>query len=270
MTTPAATPAATSIAVAGATGTVGRHVVAVLRARGHGVVELSRARGVDLRRPAGAPIADVAALLQDCSAVIDCLNVATMARRESIAGFTSTTATLLAAGRAAEVPHHVALSIVGIDRAPTAYYAGKRAQERLVAAHGGAATILRATQFHEFAGQMAPALRRGPVLLAPCMRLAPVAASEVAEALVDLATGTPPSAVGGPRRLEMGGPVVHRFPDLVRRLGLPGRVVPIPYPGRGARAVAGGALLPHSPWRTGRETFEEWLVRSTAPERSVV
>lgn len=263
MTTP------TTIAVAGATGTVGRHVVAVLRARGHGVVELARSKGIDLRRPPEAPIADVVALLEDCSAVIDCLNVTTMARRESIAGFTSTTAILLAAGRAAEVPHHVVLSIVGIDRAPTAYYAGKRAQERLVAEHDGAVTVLRATQFHEFPGQMAPSLRRGPVLLAPRMRLAPIAAREVAEALVDLAAGPPPAAAGGPRRLEMGGPAVHRLPDLVRRLGLPGRVVPIPYPGRGARAVAGGALLPDAPWRTGRETFEEWLVRSAMPERSV-
>ena len=38
----------TKIAVAGATGRVGRHVVDVLEARGHDVVAMSRSTGVDV------------------------------------------------------------------------------------------------------------------------------------------------------------------------------------------------------------------------------
>ena len=47
-------------------------------------------------------------------------------------------------------------------------------------------TLLRATQFHEFAGQLHAQLRFGPFHPVPVMRSQPVAAREVAERLVAL------------------------------------------------------------------------------------
>src|SRR5258705_6605506 len=56
----------TRIAVAGATGRVGRHVVDVLHEGGHDVVAISRANGVDVITRAG-----LAAALADVEVVID-------------------------------------------------------------------------------------------------------------------------------------------------------------------------------------------------------
>ena len=137
------------IAVAGGTGVVGRHVVEALAAAGCEPVVLARSTGVDLSRAAGLD-----ATLTGVRAVVDVSNVVTQRRAAAVGFFTATTSALLTAGARAGVRHHVVLSIVGVDRIDTGYYAGKRAQEELVLAGDVPATVLRATQFHEFAGQV--------------------------------------------------------------------------------------------------------------------
>jgi hypothetical protein len=73
-------------------------------------------------------------------------------RDEAVAYFGTTTRTLLAAEQWAGVRHQVLLSIVGVDRIEgNAHYAGEREQERLVAGGRVPWTIVRATQFHDFA-----------------------------------------------------------------------------------------------------------------------
>jgi uncharacterized protein YbjT (DUF2867 family) len=90
------------------------------------------------------------------------------------------------------------------------------------------------------------------------MRVQPVAAREVAEALADLATG--PAVGYAP---ELAGPEVHDLPDLARRwlraTGSRRPVVPLRLPGAAGRAVVEGALLPTAPGPRGRETFDAWL-----------
>ena len=162
------------IAVAGGTGTVGRHVVEAARERGHEVVVLTRSNGVDLVSGAGVPVA-----LAGVDAVIDTANANAMSAGASTAFFTMVTKTLLDAERAAGVGHHVVLSIVGVDRAPYGYYAGKLAQERAVEAGSVPYTIMRATQFHEFAEQMLVTLSFAGLHLAPKIPSQPVAAREV-------------------------------------------------------------------------------------------
>jgi uncharacterized protein YbjT (DUF2867 family) len=170
------------IAVAGGTGRVGYHAVEIARRRDHDVVVLTRHHGVDLTAGAG-----VARALEGVDAVIDVVSVDTLDANASTAFFEATTRALLDAAAAASVGHHIALSIVGIDRAPHGYYAGKLAQERLI--HDGPVpwTILRATQFHEFAAQIFASAKIGPLHVAPKMRTRPIAAAEVAERLVALA-----------------------------------------------------------------------------------
>ncbi|MDQ1633543.1 MAG: hypothetical protein QOJ32_352, partial [Frankiaceae bacterium] len=164
----------TRVAVAGGTGLVGRHVVDVLRERGDDPVVLSRSAGVDLVSGSGAADA-----LRGCEAVIDVSNVTTTRRAPAEAFFGAVTRTLTTAGIEAGVRHLVALSIVGIDRVPFGYYFGKRRQEELLRASELPSTVLRATQFHEFAGQLL-ARSPGPVAFVPRMRAQPVAAREVA------------------------------------------------------------------------------------------
>lgn len=237
------------IAVAGGTGVVGRHVVEVARERGHEVVVLSRSEGVDLTT--GAGLID---RLAGVDAVIDTSNRPVQKRAEAEAFFRAVTRHLLEAERRARVGHHVVLSIVGIDGVDSGYYAGKRLQERVVAEGEVPWTVLRATQFHEFAEQVLQFARIGPFSLVPRMTSQPVAAREVAEALVDAEEAGPAG-----RSPDLAGPEVHQMVDLARRVAHGRRVVPVPLPGAAGRAMRSGALLPTGPGPRGRITFDAWL-----------
>jgi uncharacterized protein YbjT (DUF2867 family) len=247
------------IAIAGATGAVGRHVVDVARARGHDAVALSRAEGVDLLDAAA-----VGRALEGAQAVIDVSGIPTTSGSASLTFFGASTANLLAAGASAGVAHHVALSIVNIDRAPSGYYAGKVLQQRLVTEGPVPFTILPTTQFHEFAAQIYDRGRIGPVHAVPIMRTQPVAAVEVAGRLVELAESDARGRVA-----EFAGPREERLIDLVRSFaaatGRRGPVVSIPLPGAMGAAMRSGALLPGPDAQLGRLTFAEWL-RDVRPQ----
>jgi uncharacterized protein YbjT (DUF2867 family) len=250
------------IAVAGGTGWTGRLVVGALRAGGDEPVVLARSAGADLTTGAG-----LAGKLDGLAAVIDVTNIATTRARAAVRFFEAVTANLLAAEQEAGVPHHVALSIVGVDRVDLGYYAAKRRQETLVLREPGqpgapGGTVLRATQFHEFAAQALA--RRGPVVIAPKMLCQPVALAEVAAQLVRLARGEPaglvPAMAGPGEQLEM--------PDMIRRLarvrGERRPVAAVRVPGTGGRQLAVGALLPTGPGPRGTITFAEWLEQQRA------
>jgi uncharacterized protein YbjT (DUF2867 family) len=236
---------------------VGRLVVDRLARAGHEPVVLARSSGVDLTTGEG-----LAGRLDDVQAVIDVTSVGTLKTAEAVEFFGSVTSNLLAEERRAGVGHHVALSIVGIDDAESGYYAGKVEQERLVRASEVPWTILRATQFHEFAEQMLARGRVGPVVVVPRMLSAPVAASEVADLLVDL-------AFSEPRRdtVELSGPRQEQVVDMSRRLlrsmGSRRPVVPVTLPGAAGRAMRDGGCLPTRPGSVGTQTFEEWLAQRT-------
>lgn len=240
------------IAVAGGTGLIGRMVVDRARERGHEVVALARSQGVDLTSGAGVDEA-----LAGADAVVDVLNVSTLKEAESVAFFRATTSALLAAEKRASVPHHVALSIVGVDRAPFDYYAGKRAQEELVEAGDVPWTILRATQFHEFAPTVYATAAVGPLHLAPRMRTQPIAAREVAERLVVLAEGSPSGhvALAGPREESL----VEMVRAYARATGRRGWIPSVSLPGRFGRAQRDGSLLPGADVERGTQTYAEWI-----------
>ena len=240
------------IAVAGGTGLVGRYVVTALIDAGHDPVVLSRTQGVDLASGTGLDQA-----LAGAQVVVDVSNVATLSRRRAVEFFSASTRHLQEAGARAGVRHLVVLSIVGVDRVDTGYYAGKRRQEELALAGPIDASVLRATQFHEFAQQLL-ARSRGPVVVVPKMRVQPVAAREVANALVTLTLG--PAAGYAP---EIAGPEERDLVDMVRRVvqarGLRRVLLPLRLPGAAGRAMADGALLPTESGPRGRQTFDEWL-----------
>ncbi len=239
------------VAVAGGTGLVGRHVLALLEQAGHEAVPLARSRGVDLTTGTGLDAA-----LSGAEVVVDVSNVTTLSKKRSVRFFTDATTRLLEAGTRAGVRHHVALSIVGIERVGLGYYAGKLRQEELIRAANLPWTVLRATQFHEFTEQLL-ARSPGPLVLVPRMRVQPVAVREVAAQLVALALGP---AVG--MAPELAGPQVHELVDLVRQVvSARGRrrwVVGLRVPGGGA-AASGGLLPSGTDYTRGNQSFEEWL-----------
>lgn len=240
------------LAIAGGTGLTGTHLTAAARARGHEVITLSRRTGVELLSGAG-----LAGTLNGVDAVIDVTNVTTSKPDVSVSFFAGATKSLLTAERIARVPHHLALTIVGADAAPDGYYAGKLVQERLIANGPTPWTVLRATQFHEYAAMLFHRGRVG-VHVAPHGRVQPIAVHEVAEHLLDLAEGQPSG-----RAADLAGPREEDLFEMVRAyahaIGSRARLAAVDQRGAYGHALRSGALLPGPGATRGRQTFAEWL-----------
>jgi uncharacterized protein YbjT (DUF2867 family) len=240
------------IAVAGGTGLMGSIIVRALRAAGHEPVVLSRTAGVDVTRWVHPD------RLYGATGLIDVTNVRTTRKSRSIRFFEAATTNLLEAARRAGVQHHVALSIVGADRVDFGYYLGKRRQEGLVADAAIPTSLVRSTQFYEFADQLVA--RSGPVVLVPKMLCRPVAAREVADLLVSTLLGAASRGV-----VEIAGPEDRQLVDMVRSVvaghGQHRMIVPVKLRGRAGDEMACGGLLPTTPGPRGVETFDQWLVR---------
>lgn len=245
-------------AIAGGTGRIGREVVAAAQRRGHAVRVITRHDGVDVRTGIGLD-----GVLRGADAVIDVLNIDTTAQRKATEFFTETTARLLEAEQRGGVPHHVALSIIGVDRAPHGYYGAKHAQEQTIAAGEVPWTVLRASQFHEFAVQMYTGLGFGPLHPAVRMRTRPVDVSEVAERLVSLAEQP---AQG--RARDLAGPREEDLAEMmrswVRHTGRRAWMPRIALPGAFGRALRDGSVLPGPDADFGTITFADWLEKQPA------
>ena len=152
---------------------------------------------------------------------------------------------LLAAEAAAGVQHHVALSIVGIDRSDNGYFRAKVAQEKLIEASGIPYTIVRATHFLEFLSGIAASSADGNTVRLPPGLFQPIAADDVAAIVAEVALAVPRNG-----RVEIAGPERAPSNELVARylkaVGDPRQVVRDPEarywgrPGRGALARAVG------------------------------
>jgi uncharacterized protein YbjT (DUF2867 family) len=245
------------IAVAGGTGLVGRHTVQAVRRVGHDAVVLARAAGVDLTTSAG-----LAAALDGVDAVIDATNTPRVDTDQVRAFFGTVTSHLLAAEHDAGVRHHVVLSIVGLDRLPDdGHYAGKREQERLALSGSVPASVVRTTQFFDFAAQMVSWTRRGQSAALPPLLLQPVAVTDVADVLVEVAVGEPVNGI-----CELAGPETQDLVDMARRTlvarGQALRLIPT-WRGRYGVEMAGEVLLPGPHARLALTTFEDWLTTQT-------
>jgi len=247
------------IAVAGATGRAGRHVVDVLQARGHDVVPMARSTGVDVITGAG-----LAEALTGAESIVDLATGPTPEEGPATAFFTTAARNLQQAGREAGVQRMIVVSIVGIDRFASGYNAAKLAQERAVADGPIPVRILRATQFHEFVAELVNWGRQGDVAYVPKMRTQLVAARTVAEALADLAAD--PGAVPGPL-LEIAGPREESMVEAARLLmaerGDPVRIEGVTWDER----FEAGAALPGPGATLAGPTFAEWLAAPVGAAR---
>jgi uncharacterized protein YbjT (DUF2867 family) len=195
------------IAVIGASGLIGTKVVELLTAQGHDVVAASRGSGADV--VTGDGLAEAVAGAQ---VLVDVVNSPSFADDAVLAFFTASTANLVAAAKAAGVGHYVALSIVGVDGLPeSGYLRAKVVQERTISESGLPHTIVRATQFHEFADSITQTLQVGDEVHAPDALIQPVAAAEVSAEVARAATAEP---INGTR--DFGGPDKMPFADMAR------------------------------------------------------
>jgi uncharacterized protein YbjT (DUF2867 family) len=244
------------IAVAGATGRVGRHVVEIAEQRGHEVVRMSRSSGVDVVSGEG-----LAEALVGVDTIIDAATGPSPDEQAATEFFTASTRNLQRVGAEAGVGRLVVVSIVGCDRFSGGYNKAKVVQEELALAGPIPARILRATQFHEFVEELMSWSTQGDVAYLPQMRTQLVAARTVAEALVDMATDDEYDSTSIP---EIGGPREENLVEAARLLAT--------RRGNGLRVEAAsdpsnpdvvswesGASLPGPDATLAGPTFEEWL-----------
>ncbi len=242
------------IAVIGGTGLAGHHTVEALRRGGHEPVVVARSTGVDVLTGEGLDAA-----LAGVDAVVDAGNLYAEEPAEAIALFGAATEILLAAERRAGVRHHVLLSILGLDRMEgNAHYAGKRRQEALLAEGPVPVTIVRASQFHEFAEMVVGWTRRGDEAAVAPLLVQPVAAADVGAVLAEIAAGP---AQG--RAPDLAGPRPEDLVDMARRVmsakGDPVRLLPSWRSGVFGIEAAGEILLPGRDARLAPTTFDDWL-----------
>jgi uncharacterized protein YbjT (DUF2867 family) len=254
------------IAVAGATGRVGRHVVDALGDQGYEVAAIARSAGVDL--VTGDGLADA---LNGVECVVDASSGASPEQQAATDFFTVAARNLQQLGARASVRRIIVVSIIGTDRFTAGYGAAKQAHERAMLAGPIPATIVRAAQFHEFVSQLMDWGRQDSTIYLPKMRTQLVAARTVAETLADLATGRGPAPSGGNGTpvLEIAGPREENLVEAARQLAEHrGEKVQI-------KAVSNhddpddalyesGALLPGPHAILAGPTFEEWLRSETA------
>ncbi len=262
------------IAVAGATGRVGRHVVDVLKAEGHDVVAMSRSSGVDVVTGQGLALA-----LTGVECIIDAATGPSPDQKAATEFFTAAARNLHQAGERAGVRRMVVVSIIGTDRFTAGYGAAKIAHEKAMLSGPIPVRVLRAAQFHEFVAQLVEWGRQGEVSLVPSMRIQPVAARTVAQALADLATDPESAPAPGSSEvpmLEIAGPREENLADLARllvaRRGDPLRIEGASDPADPDRDLyETGALLPGPDAILAGPTFEEWLnSTSDVPQRLTV
>src|SRR5262249_132798 len=134
------------IVVIGGSGIIGSKVVTKLRAQGHEAVAASWPNsGVNTLTGEG-----LAEVLAGASVVVDVSNPPSFEPAAVLKFFERSTRNLLMYEAAASVRHHVALSIVGIERLPAnGYFRAKLAQEKLIKESSIPHSIVYATQFFE-------------------------------------------------------------------------------------------------------------------------
>ena len=246
------------IVVIGGTGLIGSKTVTILRQGGHEVVAASPKSGVNTITGEGLQGA-----IAGAQVVIDLTNSPSFEDKAVLEFFETSGRNLLAAEAAAGVQHHLALSIVGIDRTDNGYFRAKVAQEKLIKAAGIPYTIIRATQFLEFLSGIADSSTDGSVVRLPPVLFQPIAADDIAPILAEVALAAPRNGI-----IEIAGPERAPFNEIIARylkaVGDPREAVRDPDARYWGGRVEEHSLVPLAEARLGRIGLDEWLRRSQA------
>lgn len=243
-----------SIVVIGGSGLIGSKLVKSLRGNGQEVKAASPRTGVDTITGAGLTQA-----LAGAQVVVDVTNSPSFEDNAVLEFFETAGRNLMKAEAAAGVRHHIALSIVGIDRNPEiGYFRAKMAQEKLIKASGIPYTIVRSTQFFEFMGYVAQgdgvdeSVHVSPALIQP------IASDDVVAVLADVALGAPLNGT-----IEIAGPEKIPFDEIVREYLISHHDQRPVISDVHARYFGGElndkSLTPGDKPRIGLTRFEEWL-----------
>jgi len=251
------------IVVIGGSGLIGTKVVGNLRQRGHEVVAASPSTGVNTLTGEG-----LANALDGAQVVVDVANSPSFEDKPALEFFETSGRNLLAGEAAAGVRHHVALSVVGTDRlvgsgpgSLSGYFRAKMAQENLIKASGIPFTIVHATQFFEFAKNIAQSSTDGSTVRLSSVLMQPILSDDVAAAVAEVALGQPINGM-----IEVAGPDRIRQDELVRQYlsatGDPRKVIIDINAGYFGIEVNDQSLVPGDNPRLAPTHFKDWLNRS--------
>jgi uncharacterized protein YbjT (DUF2867 family) len=244
------------IVVIGGTGLIGSKTVPILRQGGHEVLAASPSSGVNSITGKGLKEA-----LAGAQSAIDLTNSPSFEEKAVLEFFETSGRNLAAAEAAAGVRHHIALSIIAIDRTDNGYFRAKVAQEKLIETSGIPYTIIRATQFMEFLGGIADSSADGNIVKLPPCLFQPIAADDIASIIAEVALAPPRNGI-----IEIAGPERAPFNEIIGRYlkaaGDARTVASDPEARYFGGRVEEFSLVPLGEARLGRIGLDEWLSRS--------
>lgn len=250
------------ILIIGGTGLIGSKTVERLRNKGHEVIAASPNSGVNTITGEG-----LAAAVSGAQVVIDLANSPSFEDKAVLEFFETSGRNLLTAEKAAGVKHHIALSIVGVDRLPdSGYMRAKMAQEKLIRDSGIPYTIVHSTQFFEFLAGIAQSGTVGDTATLPSAYVQPIASDDVADAMADVALSPPVNGI-----VEIAGPEAFRISDLVARFlkqtNDTRTVVGDPHARYFGTELGERSLVPEGNARIGAIDFEAWSRQAASQRR---
>uniref|UniRef100_UPI0035C9CE3B SDR family oxidoreductase n=1 Tax=uncultured Sphingomonas sp. TaxID=158754 RepID=UPI0035C9CE3B len=250
------------IVVIGGTGLIGSKVVGKLTKLGHAALAAAPSTGVDTITGEG-----LAAALAGADVVIDMANSPSFEDQAALDFFTTAGKNLIAAETAAGVKLHVALSVVGTEcLQASGYFRAKLAQETLIRSAPIPYTLLHATQFMEFLRGIAQAATVGDTVRLSHAFIQPMAAEDVADAVVEAALA--PAANG---TIEVGGPEKFHLDELIARVLAfdkdPRTIVIDPDAPYFGVTLEENSLIPGVGAKLGATDFDWWIANVAPPAK---
>ena len=245
------------IVIIGGTGLIGSKTADRLRKQGHEVIAAAPNTGVNTITGEG-----LAEALAGASVVMDLANSPSFEDKAVLEFFQTSGRNLAAAEKVAGVKHHIALSIIGVDRLPdSGYMRAKAAQEKIIRDSRIPYTIVHSTQFMEFIGGIAQSATSGNTVRLPVGYVQPIASDDVADAMAAVATAAPINGI-----VEISGPERIRMNELVARylkaMGDARQVEGDPEARYFGTKLEDGSLVSDKNPRLGHITFEQWFATS--------
>lgn len=248
------------IVVIGGTGLIGSKVVEKLKAKGHEAIAAAPNTGVNTITGQGLVEA-----LHGAAVVVDLANSPSFEDKAAMDFFQTAGRNITAAEIEASVKHHVALSVVGTDQMQeSGYFRAKAAQERLIKSSPIPYTLIHAAQFFEFVRAIAQFSTTGDEVRLPPVQFQPIAAEDVATAVVEAAVAAPVNGT-----IEIAGPDRFTLDEQIRQTLFydhdPRKVIADPSAPYFGIKVSEMTLVPGAGARLGTTKFDWWLSHVTPP-----